>query len=54
MSDFKPTKWWQVLDVDGKVWCETSVEKEARDNIHPGYTLRRLYEKVEYEWRDEK
>lgn len=48
---FEPTKWWQVVDPDGVIWCETSSEKEARASIRAGDKLYRLYEKVEQEWR---
>jgi hypothetical protein len=51
MDNYKPTKWWQVLDETGKLWCETSNEKEARDAMKPGHTLLRLYEKVQVQWR---
>lgn len=48
---FEPGRWWQVLDSEGKLWCETSDEAEARENVRPGDTLHRLYEKDEAEWR---
>jgi hypothetical protein len=51
-DEFEPTGWWQVLDPEGKLWCETSNEKEARDAIRPGDSLHRLYEKVQQEWRE--
>jgi len=50
----EPGKWWQVLDPDGKLWCETSNEAEARENVRPGDSLHRLYEKADAEWREEK
>lgn len=50
---YEPTKWWKVVDSDGNLWCETSSEKEAKDNMRPGDFLYRLYEKVEREWRIE-
>lgn len=55
----EPTRWWRVLDVDGSIWCETSDEDEARDELReshidnnddlvygeivPGRKLQRLY-----------
>lgn len=49
---WEPTRWWQVLTPDGSLWCETSDEDEAReDALRPGHTLRRLYRRMEQEWR---
>lgn len=30
MSDWVASRWWRVMDADGRMWCETSDEKEAR------------------------
>lgn len=53
MTEYTPTKWWKVVAPNGKIWCETSSEEEARSSMRPGDTLCRLFEKVEYqrEWR---
>lgn len=50
-DEFEVTKWWQVIDSQEHIWCETSREIEARESMRPGDILRRLYEKVEREWR---
>lgn len=48
-----PTSWWRVLDKDGELWAETSNEREARwmIEVHPAYTLERLYSATVREWR---
>lgn len=54
-----PSRWWRVLDADGSLYCETSDEEEARNNLResdiddvddlvfgeivPGRRLQRLY-----------
>lgn len=48
---FEPTRWWRVLDEDGYLWCETSVEGEARASMLAGHVLQRLHQRTEYEWR---
>lgn len=45
-----PGRWWQVFDDNGKLWCETSDEKEARESMRKGYTLYRLYQKQQFKW----
>lgn len=48
-------RWWRVLASDGSVWCETSVESEARAAVRPrrGDRLQRLHQtSVQYEWSD--
>lgn len=50
-SVWKPTRWWRVNGPDGEVWCETSVEKEARGSMRKGDVLLRLYEKREQRWQ---
>lgn len=49
----KPSRWWRVLTPEGKVWCETSGEKGAREEMRAGYKLQRLYGTEVAEWRDE-
>jgi len=51
-GDWVATRWWRVIDPDGKLWCETSDEKEARDRMRPGDTLQRLWQRSDREWRD--
>ena len=50
------TRWWRVLDHEGKLFCETHDEKEAREAKailgRDGSKLQRLYTKQENEWRD--
>ena len=50
MDDFKPTKWWHVLDSEGGLWCETSNETEARESMRPGDELYRFYQRTESKW----
>ena len=47
-----PGRWWRVLGSDGALWCETSVESEARDAVRTGDKLQRLWESLLCEWRD--
>jgi hypothetical protein len=50
---FEPTSYWRVLTPSGELWLETKSETEARANATDGYTLERLYEKVERKWKKE-
>lgn len=50
---WEATRWWRVVDPDGKLWCETSDEKEARKCMRPGDTLWRMYQNVERKWERE-
>lgn len=50
---FKPTRWWRTVGPDGKVWCESSDEKEVREHMREGDKLQRLYARTEYDWKDE-
>lgn len=54
VDPYQPTKWWAVIGPNNQLWCETSSEKEARENMRLGDKLFRLYQKVEKEWREEK
>ena len=54
MDDFQETNWWQVLDQQGRLWCETSNEEEARKSMRSGDVLYRLYEKKESRWEKQK
>lgn len=50
---WEPSRWWRVIAPDGSLWCETSSESEARDNVRLGDTLQRLWvPKVDGEWRN--
>lgn len=66
-DEWKPTRWWRVLYVDGRrhgpgtyegrrmIWCETSDEDEARTaraTCPSGGILQRLYERTRDQWRD--
>ena len=51
-AGWRPGRWWRVIGNDGELWCETSVEREARDSMRPGDTLQRLFEATAEEWRD--
>ena len=57
-EDWAPGRWWRVTYVDGagvrRLWCETSLESEARESMATapgGGTLERLYERHNTEWR---
>ena len=53
-SSARPGRWWRVLEGDGSLWMETSVELEARSEAQAGRTLRRLWVgEGRSEWRDE-
>jgi hypothetical protein len=42
--------WWRVVAPDGSIWCETSVESEAREAMRPGDYLWRLWQRTEEVW----
>ena len=48
-----PGRWWRVLGPEGKVWCETSVEKEARARMRPGDKLERLMVLNKSRWEEQ-
>jgi len=50
--EWEQGRWWRVLDERGKLWCETSSEREAREAMRPGDKLQALWTKLETEWRD--
>lgn len=54
-ADWAPSRWWRVADLDGRVWCETSNEREAHAKFqtcpYEAPRLYRLYERSEREWR---
>ena len=52
MFGYSVTRWWRVVAPDGKTWCETSDEKEARDCMREGDKLQRLFSKTEFQWMD--
>jgi hypothetical protein len=55
-SDWEPGRWWQVVEPNGELWCETSSEKEAREALTTapdGGVLNRLWRREELEWRQE-
>lgn len=39
LGEWKTDGWWRVLGPDGALWCETSVESEARDSMRSGDSL---------------
>lgn len=53
LDSWEPTRWWNVTDPDGKLWCRTSSEAEARGAMRPGDTLWREWYRQEREWRQE-
>lgn len=48
---FEETGWLRVVSPDGKTWCETSDEIEARERMRPGDVLQKKYTKTKTEWR---
>jgi hypothetical protein len=55
---FKPSKWWQAIDAEGRLLMETSVRSDFKSEYHgvmedKGVTFRRLYERLETKWVDE-
>ena len=68
-EEWKPGRWWRVIYADGRVWpdghdlagqrqvwCETSVDAEAREALTTcpgGGRLQRYYTSESAEWRDE-
>ena len=42
-EEMVPGRWWVVIAPDGKHWCETSVEEEARESMRPGDRLWRQF-----------
>lgn len=51
-AEYVPGRWWRVVAPDGSLWCETSVESEARRMVRSGDRLQRLYVLELQEWRD--
>jgi hypothetical protein len=49
-GEWEPTKWWRVLRGDD-LWCETSIETEARKSMRPGDKLEHLWKLERYEWQ---
>jgi hypothetical protein len=47
-----PTRWWRVILEDGSLYCETSSEAEAREDLPKGATVQQLFEKHRRQWRD--
>lgn len=50
---FEPTGVFQAIDPDGNIWSESSDEEEVRERARTGDTIRQLYIRKEYEWREE-
>jgi alkylated DNA nucleotide flippase Atl1 len=51
-GEWFPTPWWRVVLADGSLYCETSSENEAREDIPKGATVQHLFEKHKRQWRD--
>ena len=51
-GEWFPTRWWRVILKDGSLYCETSSEAEAREDVPKGATVQHLFEKHKREWRD--
>lgn len=49
-GEWTPTNWWRVTAPDGSIWCETSVESEAREAMRPEDSLSRLFELTKTRW----
>ena len=43
-ASIRPGRWWRVIAPDGSLWCETSSEDEAREEMRPGDRLERWWE----------
>lgn len=50
-GEWEPGRWWNVVGPDGKLWCGTSDEDEARSHMRPGDELHRQWVRHETEWR---
>lgn len=52
--EWEPTRWWRVLSEDGRVWCESSDEREVREAAAAiGQPVQRLWREIpQAEWRD--
>lgn len=48
---FEATRWFRVVDPEGKLWRETSSLEEAEEAMRPGDSLEHLYQKTVSEWR---
>lgn len=54
---FVKGRWWRITLDDGRLWMETSDSEEIRYEVGrldvegTKYTVERLYEKIEKEWR---
>jgi hypothetical protein len=44
-------RWWRVVDPEGRLWCETSNEQEARRAVRPGDSLQHLWVLKRLVWR---
>ena len=42
-ASIRPGRWWRVIAPDGSLWCETSSEDEAREEMRPGDRLERWF-----------
>lgn len=51
--EWVPGRWWRVIDGTGRLWCETSSERDARQRL-PGATqparLERLEQRTGTRW----
>lgn len=48
---WQPGRWWSVIGPDGRLWCGTSDEAEARAAMRPGDTLKRQETRTEERWQ---
>jgi hypothetical protein len=51
-DEYIPGRWWKVTGPDGRLWCETSNEQEARDSMREGDKLERLFVLHKDEYRE--
>lgn len=54
-DDWKPGHWFRIMSPDGKLWMETSIEGEAREEAErTGWPLERLWVLQKEEWRPDR
>lgn len=52
LNEMVPGRWFRVMQPNGKLWCETSDEEEAREaSKETGWPLERLFVSQRSEWR---
>lgn len=52
VPEFTKTRWWRVIDPEGKLWCETSSKREAHQHARRGDRIERLWSAEMFQWRE--